>query len=184
MDDLLLIFFYAEHDGILRDMLTEDVKMITDTSRENPIYHKDLNIKPETDPRGAPCLGTLITTCTDPDTGSQTLNIRYLNKNEITIQQPEPFQTTLRLQHRSSFAHISQKMGTIVGEITRIRRLTLHDDETRRQIRILRKELIFLGYDDRHLKQAISKKYKKTGDIFWRDFKQFTTHPYPTMTMA
>ena len=84
MDDLLLIFFYAEHDGILRDMLTEDVKMITDTSRENPIYHKDLNIKPETDPRGAPCLGTLITKCTDPDTGSQTLNIRPLNKNEIT----------------------------------------------------------------------------------------------------
>ena len=75
-------------------------------------------------------------------------------------------------------------MGTIVGEITRIRRLTLHDDGTRRQIKILRKELIFLGYDDRHLKQAISKKYKKTGDTFWRDLKQFTTHPYPTMTMA
>ena len=172
MDDLLLIYMYAQGDEVMRQLLETDVQMITDTDREDPIYHKDLKIKPETDPRGAPCLGTLITVET-AESGNQTLDIRYLNKNEITIQQPEPSQKTLRLQHIRSFTPMQQKLGIIIGGKTRIKRLTLHDEESIKQIKILSQELKLLGYQDSHLKKAICKKFNRTTDLFWHNHRKF-----------
>ena len=167
MDDLLLIYIFPLDDNNMKQLLAEDVKMITDTSRPSPIYHKDLKIKPEHDERGAPCLGTLITVHTDPNTNNQYLDIRYLNKNEDAIQKYKPAQTTLRLQHNNSFSSIQQKMGTIIGEITRIKRLTLHTNTTLEQIRILQLELDLLGYERSTIHRVAEKTYRKTGDQAW-----------------
>ena len=136
--------------------------MIVDTKQTTPIYHKDLEIKPEYDDRGAPCLGTLIF---EDETGH--LNIRYLNKNEKAILAELPHQTTLRLQHMKSFSPLQQKRGTLIGELTRIRNLTNSDFLAFQQFVLLRKEINILGYSTDFLTSAMNSKLRTTGDCFW-----------------
>ena len=100
MDDLLLIWICDKEDPITQELMDEDVKMIVDTKRENPVYNKDLEIKQEHDDRGAPCLGTLIF---EQD---GILYIRFLNKNETSLTEKIPRQTTIRLQHMKSFSQL------------------------------------------------------------------------------
>ena len=164
MDDLLLIYFYVKGDLVSKNLYSSYIKMITDTSLPDPIYHKDLKIKPEVDARGAPCLGTLLFL----DDEARTIKIRYLNKNEVPLLSEEPHQTTLRLQHVKSFSSEVQKMGTLMGEVTRIDRLTLGTSETLEQFDLLGKEIALLGYPEDTMSKVYRKKFVKTNAQIWK----------------
>ena len=67
----------------------------------------------------------------------------------------------------SSFAPLQQKLGTLTGELVRIRRLTDCDSATLEQFRILLDEISLLGYDSEQLLSTITARLTKTGDPFW-----------------
>ena len=120
-----------------------------------------MTIKPETDDRGALCLGTLIY-----HTESGLLDIRYLNKNETSLA-TTGHQKILRFQHIASYTATPQKMGTIIGEITRILRLTTRWSDVLAQIELLLSELLTLGYTLTMIKRIVMGKFNKTGDSKW-----------------
>ena len=62
---------------------------------------------------------------------------------------------------------MSQKMGILIGEITRIKRLTIGDETTFTQYNLLLKEITLIGYLPTHLRAAFDRRYRCTGDDFW-----------------
>ena len=159
MDDILLIRLLPRPMNMMRKLMDDDMTLITDTQKRNAIYHKDLLIKPDNDPRGALCLGSLI--YVHPVTGL--LEIRYKNKNEDTLTRNQT-QSTLRFQHFHSFSPLIQKKGTISGEIVRIHRLTSNTHDKIQQYKLLQTELCTLSYPKRIVKQLLIRRWKLTKD--------------------
>ena len=162
MDDILIIRLLPRDDETLTSLLDCDLQRIIDTSHPNSIYHKDLKIKRETDPRGVLCLGTLLFI---KDNG--TLAIRYLNKNEDSLQKLG-HQSILRFQHYLSFTPIVMKIGTIIGEITRILSLTSTWSDILSQTDLLIQELCSIGYGKHLIQQAIRNKASRCFDTKWK----------------
>ena len=169
MDDILIVRLTPKDpDDPLHKLLDNDLLRITDTQRKGAIYHKDLTIKQEYDPRGALCLGSLI--YINEDTGL--LEIRYKNKNEESLLASGK-QKTLRFQHNSSFSPQHQKRGTIMGEIVRIHRLTSNLTDKKIQCRLLSQELTGLGHKPNITKQLLIQRWKHTGDMTFKKIAQF-----------
>ena len=167
MDDILIIRLLPPNDVTMSKLLDDDLMRITDTSHADAIYHSDLKIKRETDPRGVLCLGTLLYL---RDNG--TLAIRYQNKNEDSLLRRQR-QIILRFQHFRSYSPKTTKIGTIIGEITRILALTSLWDDVLSQVDLLLKELCSIGYPKRLISQAIKNKINRSFCPKWRALLTF-----------
>ena len=76
------------------------------------------------------------------------------------IPRPEPDQTI-------AYAPKHQKQGTIIGEFTRIIRLTSDTDEVLLQSQLLATELNLINYDNKFIRTTLRSKFQRTNDAIW-----------------
>jgi hypothetical protein len=166
MDDILIIRLLSAHDTELNELLHTDLQRIIDTSRPDSIYHPRLHIKQELDPRGVACLGSLIY---KKDNGL--LCIRYLNRNEVALTTAQT-QNILRFQHRLSYTPVQQQVGVMIGEFTRILRMTSEWPDVLTQASLLTQEFGSLGYPLKMVSQTLLNKFNQTFHPHWRLLSQ------------
>ena len=163
MDDLVLIWLTADDDKVMQALMQDHIHLILGKQENQQIYHQNLKIKLEEDPRGITCLGSLIY-----EKDNQ-LHIRYLNKNEEFLHGHEQKNgKILRFQHTASFSPQQQKNGVVIGEFCRVQRLTSDHNDLVEQSLLLAKEMNLLGITSKQLSTIFLRKYKNTNNSVWQ----------------
>jgi hypothetical protein len=147
MDDILTVLFLTGDDDF--DKVTiSDYELLT---TRGIIYPKEFILKPEGTDTHCVCLGADLSIGED---GS--LDITYHNKNadQLDIDRTQRYP---RFQHILSYAPDAQKKATIIGELHRIDRMTLHDVNKMKQLNTLLTEFKSIGIPDAWITHCIVK---------------------------
>ena len=81
-------------------------------------------------------------------------------------------QNILRFQHRLSYTPVQQQVGVMIGEFTRILRMTSEWPDVLTQASLLTQEFGSLGYPLKMVSQTLLNKFNQTFHPHWRLLSQ------------
>lgn len=156
IDDILIIL-----SGKEKEMTERNIQQLIVTMKH--FYHNGCDVVMEIEESGQNInfLENKISIFRD------NLEIEYFNKNEENIEN-ENKQKIIRFKHWKSYEPEEQKLGLIIGFLTRISRLSNDENALLHNILCLIKELYLLGYPRRIINTALYKMELKTEQKIWK----------------